>query len=280
MPAQPLAPGTLAYATIELDDVIKAIGWQPRSTAERAEMRERVWQFIKFVARAHIIGQRTYKHRDTITGEEKDTHIDSPPWMLGTQVKEGAAQPSLFEADTPPLSVEIAATPIWTQLTAMPDTAQFLPLGEVLGAIPGGKPAGAWARVIGLALCNFWRRNPREAMTGKLKPTRRELLERYTPATGSVSDLLSSPKSARAVEYWSGALRILVECEFLANEGEAALSYETMRDALPPRYWQEEWLGGVVVLQPGPRLLEMVNNRAGALPDRKPRSLTKRKTGK
>ena len=49
----------------------------------------------------------------------------------------------------------------------MPDTAQFLPLGEVLGAIPGGKPAGAWARVIGLALSNFWRRQPRETIRAK-----------------------------------------------------------------------------------------------------------------
>lgn len=275
-PTQALAPNTAALAVVELDDVIKAIGWNPLSTAQRAEMRRRIWHFIRFVARAHIIGQRTYQHHDSMTGEAKDTYIDSPPWMLGAQKREGAPQPSLFEDDNPPLSVEIVATPMWTQLTTLPSAAQFLPLGEVLGAIPGGKPAGAWARVIGLALSNFWRRKPREAMSGKLQPTRRELLERYTPATGPVSDVLNGAKPGRAIEYWAGALRILVDCEFLADDGEAALSYEAQRDALNGYKWQEEWLSGLADVRPGPAMIEAVSGRADALPESKPRSLQKR----
>lgn len=276
-PLQPLAPGTLAYATVELDSVIKAIGWEPHDRLQRAEMRERIWQFIKFVARAHIIGQRTYRQHDRMTGEEKDTYIDSPPWMLGAQVREGEVQPSLFEEDAPPLSVEIAATPIWTQLTALPSTAQFLPLGEVLGAIPGGKPAGAWARVIGLALSNFWRRKPREAMTGTIKPTRRELLERYTPATGPVSEVLGGPNPLYAVRYWTAALRILVESEFLADEGETSLSYEAQRDLLSRYKWQEGWLSGTVELRPGSAMTTAVKGRATALPEAKSRHLGKPK---
>ncbi len=265
-PAQPLAPGTLPYATVQLDDVIKAIGWYPQNTRQRGDMRERVWQFIKFVSRAHIVGQRTYKQRDSLTGEELDTYMDSPPWMLGGRQREEVPQPSLFDDDKAPLSIEITATPMWTRLTALPDTAQFLPLGEVLGIIPGGKPAGAWARVIGLALSNFWRRHPRESMSGTLKPTRRELLERYTPATGSVIEFLSSPNASRAVQYWAGALRILVECDFVADTGEAAIPYEQQRDTLPLRGWQEDWLNGCVELQPGTAIIEVIKERAKALP--------------
>jgi len=274
-PSQPLPPGAFSGAVVGLDDVIKAIGWYPQNRGQRAEMRRRVWHFIKFVARAHIIGQRTYKQRDKMTGEEIDTYIDSPPWMIGETVREGQPQPSLFEEDEPPLSVHIAATPIWTKLTALPETAQFLPLGEVLGAIPGGRAAGAWARVIGLALSNFWRRHPREVVIDTLKPTRRELIERYTPATGSIESVLNGPNPRRAVEYWAGALRILVECEFLAEEGEAALSYEAQRDALNGYKWQDDWLNGVADIRPGAAMIAAINSRANALPTPKPRNLTK-----
>ncbi len=270
-PSQPLAPGSFAGATIELDEVIKAVGWNPQTTVQRTEMRRRIWQFIKFTSRAHIIGQRTYKQRDKMTGEELDTYIDEPPFMIGGTVREKPPEPSLFDNDEPPLTVRLAASDAWTRLTAMPDTAQFLPLGEVLGAIPGAKPSGAWARVVGLALANFWRRNPREATSGKIKPTRRELLERYTPSTGSVTDVLASDKPGRAVQYWAGALRILVESEFLADDGEAALEAEAMRDAFGGYGWQEAWLNGVADLRPGPALLTAVQERAEALPESKPK---------
>lgn len=271
-PVQPLAPNTAAMAVVGLDDVIKAVGWYPQNTVQRGEMRQRVWQFIKFVARAHIIGQRTYKHRDTMTGEEKDTYVDSPPWMLGGQRRE-AEQASLFDDDPAPLSVEIAATPMWTELTTKPDMAQFLPLGEVLGAIPGGKPAGAWARVIGLALSNFWRRKPREVMSNTIYPVRRELLERYTPTTGPIDEILKSKNPQRAIEYWAGALRILVDCGFVDDSGEAALSYEQQRDALGRQEWKESWLNGAANLRPGPAIVTAVSERATALPPIRPREL-------
>lgn len=275
MPTAPLPDGTAASAVIELDDVIKAIGWYPQSTVQRQEMRERVWHFLKFGASARIVGQRTYTHRDTMTGEVVDTYIDSPPWMLGSEVREGIPQPSLFETDAPPLRVQVVATDIWTQLTTRPDMAQFLPLGEVLGAIPGAKPSGAWARVIGLALSNFWRRKPRETMNGELKPTRRELLERYTPETGAASEVLGGRNPQRAIEYWAAALRILVECDFVADEGEAALSYEAQRDVLPFRLWQEDWLNGTADLRPGGAMIDAIGERVKALPASKPRKLSK-----
>lgn len=275
-PTQPLAPNTLAAAVVTLDDVIRAVGWDPETTVQRANMRRRIWKFIKFVSRARIIGQRPYRHRDTMTGEEMDTFIDSPPWVLAGEVRTGEPQLSLFEDDEPPLSVEIAATAMWTRLTALPQTAQFLPLGEALGAIPGGKPAGAWARVIGLVLSNFWRRKPLEAISGSLQPTRRELLETYIPTTGAASDVLDGRNPQRAVEYWAGALRILVECGFLADEGEAALGYDVQRDALPLRFWQAQWLNGVADLRPGPAMFNAVQDRAKALPSRKPRNLKKK----
>jgi hypothetical protein len=269
LPTTPVPSNLTPRAEINLDDVISAIGWEPRSTQERAEMRRRVWRFIKFTSRARIIGDRSYKLKDKMTGKEVETYADAPAWMLGQRNRElPPVQASLFDDDEAPISVEIVATKMWTNVTSSPALAQFLPCGEVLGAIPGAKPSGAWARVIGVALTNFWRRHPQEAKSGGIQPTRRELLERYTPATGAVADLLNGPNPRYAIQYWVGALKILVECEFLEKAGEACLSYEELRDALPRQDWGSAWLNGAVDLKPGPGLLRSLDDRTKVLAEK------------
>lgn len=251
MPETALVGNTRAAATIDLDDVIAAVGWNPQSTEQRAEQRRRVWDFIKFVARAEIYGERTGKYFDKATGEAIDTYMQSPPWMIEEKQFEGK-QPSLFDdpGDPVPLTVELVASREWTKITTKRDIAQFLPMGEVLGAIPGGRPAGAWARVIGLVLCDFWRRS------GSRKPARKDLLTTYPPATGAVSDVLESPNPRRALEYWAGALRILVERGFITEAGEALVTYEEQRDSVTGRRWQEEWMETTVDITPGPAMLQ------------------------
>ncbi len=162
------------------------------------------------MTRLEITGERSIKYFDRLTGREIDIFIDSPPWMLEQKQFPEDAQPSLFAGnDEVPLKVTVVASEIWTAFTTSPRLAQYLPAGKVLGAIPGGKPAGAWARMIGLAFCDFWRRNPQIVTAGALKPMRRELLEFCTPATGPVEDVLKGVNSRCAIEYWAGALRIL-----------------------------------------------------------------------
>ena len=273
-PPSPLPPNAAAVNWIDLDDVMTKIGLDPRSTKDRIAMRNRVWRYLLFGARASIIGQRKGNYVDKRTGERIETIIDEPAWLVMSQEK--PVQPQLFpDIGEAPLRVELVASRAWTRLTTLPETAQYLPMGELLGAIPGNKPSGAWARVLGLSLSSFWRRQPRAALEGLIKPTRRELLERYTPRTAPPLEVLNSGHPRRAVEYWQGALQVLIDCEFLAKEGEAALSYQEMRDALPRQEWQNHWWNGAVDLRPGPQMRDAVQSCADALPTVKPRELGK-----
>jgi hypothetical protein len=141
---------------IDFDDVIEKIGWTPRSTKERREMHARIWEFIQFGERAVIVGRRSTPYKDPHTRKEIDTEVSTS--VRRVMQRRDAAQGSLPLGGDAPVAAEIAISSTIAQLIQSPHTAQFLPMGEVLGALPGGKPAGAWARVIGLALMNFWRR--------------------------------------------------------------------------------------------------------------------------
>lgn len=249
-PAQPLARGAYAGGRVNIDDVIAKIGLDPRSTKERRQMRE--WAYkavVEFGARAEVVGRRagrTYKDHD---GKEIDTYIAVTPWAMMNP--ERPVQPGLF-GDVP-VSVELVASREWTALTTAPATRQFLPCGEVLGSIPPRQAAGAWARVVGLAFMNFKRRHP----TGRLQPTRRQMLTEFTPAKSPPIEILEGNDPGRAVRYWRDALRILVERGILADAGEAA-----QPDAPAGYGWQEAWLNAKVDLQPGALLLDPVKDRA------------------
>lgn len=214
-PPAPLLPNMLPSVWIDGDDVIAKIGWTPRSRVEREEMRRRVWDYLRFGARACITGRRNGKYFDRATGQEIDTAIEGPAWVFIKQEK--PVQPSLFPEETVPVRVRLVASEEWARLTTSPMLAQYLPMGELLGAITPDQPSGAWARVLGLALASFWRRQPRAALDGNIKPTRRELLEHYSPKVSPPSEMLNGPNPRRALDYWCGALQILVQNRFLAH---------------------------------------------------------------
>ncbi|RYG72438.1 hypothetical protein EON80_04120 [bacterium] len=249
---------------IDFDDVLSKIGWDPRSTSERRDMHRKIYQFIMFGERAQVIGRRRGAYKDKHTGELIDTEISAPLWRI--HETERPEQASLFPAHEIPVRVELVMSRTWIDLLTSGQTAQFLPMGEMLGAIPGNKPSGAWARVIGLALASFWRRNPRGALSGQLRPTRRELLERYPPKTGTVADVLSSKNPRRAVEYWCDALQILVSAGLLDPAGETLISFKEMRASLPTRDWSDQWLDQKVEIYPGLLIKPHIEGRSAALP--------------
>ncbi len=238
--------GSPAEGWVHLDDVASRIWPAPRSREERRQQRARVYGYLLFAARAIVEGRRTGRYVDRSTGEGIDTQIAGPVWTL--------PEAGGLAVDNPPVRVRVELSPAWARSTSHPNLAQYLPLGELLGAIPGNKASGAWARVIGMALAGFWRRHPREALDGSLQPTRRELLARYTPKTAPPLDVLSGNDPLRAVEYWRGALQMLVEAGLLSADGEAALGRDEMRQALRRYEWQEPWLDARVPLAPGPRM--------------------------
>lgn len=277
-PPDPLPRNALAYDWIELDDVIAKIGWNPRTTVQRQEMRRRVLDYLRFCARANVLGSRAGVYRDPTSGEEISTNIEGPIWRF--MKEEHPVQTSLFAEEEVPLRVQIAVSSEWTKLTTASSLAQFLPSGELLGSIAPDKPSGAWARVIGLALLSLWRRRPRETLDGTLQPTRRELLTVYPPKVAPLEEILESNNPRRALGYWHSALEILVEKGVLDSSGEAAI--QNSRIVLPRQGWIEPWCVEQVTLAPGSALKGAVERCARNLPTLAPRDLGKprRKRGR
>jgi len=263
-PPAPLEPNQYAGGWIDLDDVAEKIGWYPAkfSLAEREALRARIWNYIVYGDRAVVLGDRTRTYHDRATGQVLDTSIQSSIWRI--HGVEAPLQRALF--GEVPRRVELVISKQWEPLLARADLVQYYPLAELLGSIPPNQVAGDWARCMGLALANLWRRKPREVLAGALRPTRFEILTRYTPKTRTPEEVLKSDKPRRAVEYWRDALDILVERGFLEAKGEPARSVQQMLAAHPSYKWAQPWLQETVDLRPGPAMQEAMRARAEALP--------------
>ena len=280
-PPAPLAPRTAATGWLDFDDVIEKVGWSPRSTAERREMHARIWEFIRFGERAIVMGERTIPYVDKKTGEKIDTKVHGAAWRVLTF--RAPEQGTLGFAAATPVAAEIVMSPSLTALLTSPLTAQYLPMGETLGAIPGNKASGAWARVIGLALASFWRRHPVKSLNGDYKPTRRELLTHFPPKIAAPLELLESHHCGRAFDYWCDALKFLVDRGILAQHGETQRPAAELRSSFPLRDWQRQWLDERVDLLPGDDMRAHIEGRIKSLselkklPAKLPRKTTRRK---
>ncbi len=290
-PKTPLPADRAAVSWIDLDDVAAKIGYDVSGStaAQREEMRAQVWQFMLFGARAVVIGQRSTEYPDKVTGKIIETRVESPVWSI-METERPIQTAFSFDARfrETPRRVRLALSKSWEPLLTVPQLALYLPFAEIVGSIPTNQTAGAWARVIGMALANLWRRKPHEAagVTKLLLPMRSELLTRYTPKantqrTKSPLEILQSDKPKRAVKYWLDALGILRTQGFIANEGEAEKS-RTVADMLQPfgrQGWQSDWLMECVDLRPGPKVDAAIKERAAAKPVRKLRDSSAPKRG-
>jgi hypothetical protein len=270
-PAHPLPSPALASGWIDFDDVIKKIGWEPRSTKERRAMHTRIWEFVQFGALAHLVGDRTTKYY--AEGTEIETELHCSIWQVhDKEIPKQRAKNAPIEA---PVGVKIGVSSQLAELITSKHTAQYLEGAEILGAIPGGKPSGAWARSVGMGLASFWRRNPRESISGTLQPTRRELLNHYAAKVAPYEEILKSDKPGRAIEYWHAALQILADDEYIGRAGEVTISTKAMRADLPRQNWKDIWLDQAANIEPGETMKPRINGRAEALPPLKPRDLSK-----
>jgi hypothetical protein len=273
-PPAPLPKGVYAGGWVDLNDVARKIGLLPegmRTAKESEAARAQVWDLIRFGARAAVIGSRSTTYLDRETGEPIPTQTDSAPWVIMN--KERPLQAALFDTEIP-LRVELVMSRGWTALTTRSETAQYLPFGEVLGAIPGGKAGGAWARVVGLAYLGFCRRNPRKALNGTLKPTRRELLDQYKAAVSPYQELLQGTNPLRVARYWFAAMAILADAGLLAKKWDAAVVWEDWKAAhTKQRGWIDAWLDSPAEIAPGTRLAAAMEARSESLPADRPRAL-------
>lgn len=253
-PPDVLPENRLAGAWIDLNDVLGKIGWlasKPKEAA-REELRKQLYEFLRFGACAVVTGTRSIPYRDTETKEEIPTRIESAPWRI--MEIQRPEQSVLFGEDLPaPTRVYLAVPKEWETLLTHSNLAQYLPLGEILGAIPPNKVAGDWARGMGIYLAREWRMDLHGALAGKVKLTRRELLTHYTPKTRTVDDLLESRDPSRAVKYYIEALNILFENGLIAPVGDAAkgISHKTMIKQYGGYGWAKRWLDDESGLQLG-----------------------------
>ena len=231
-----------ARGIVDLADVADAVypDLRVRSKTIREDARRMVWQAIRFGEMARIRGDRTnttYKRPEA--GKRKplevQTRIDSALWMLGE--KELAAQKSLFGDDLEiPLRTEIVMSQEWATLLTNPKTMQFVNLAERLGKVPPGKPAGALARSVGLALFELWRRGyGREGQAFSVP--RFELWSKYLPMLGSPDDILAGVNPARAREVWAGALDYLCEVGIV----DKATARDCASEPTTRQAWAEAW---------------------------------------
>lgn len=213
--------------TVTLNDIIKLIGWTPRSTAEREEMQRKVWIWLELFNGITIHGKRPGTYRDPLTKKNIDlTSSDAFIAIVGRRDAQHGQY--TFDKERPPVEVSWVAGP-WVDAhrhsrNILTDFGNVLALTK----LPIGKPSGAWALSIGLALHQKWRELASRAeehrkysinsttgeTTKKLtvsfnRPfTRFELLDMLRPEPW-VEDVLKSSDPKRAQKYWDDAIKLL-----------------------------------------------------------------------
>lgn len=245
-----------AATWFDLADIGEKIGLRPEKQSERGRdaVRQRVWNFLQFLDRANIYGERSIKYIDKRTKKHIDTQIQGGLIMLGARQK--GAQTSLFPAlNAPPFRVQIAMNADLLPLFVHPDLKQFLNGLQVVAAIPAGKPGTAWARGMALSLMREWRMKSTEAANGELWFTRRELLETYAPATNGVAEVMAGTNPKRAREYWRDAVAEMITHGVVARESPegapGAVEIGVGGLPLPRQAWAGAWMNAQVLLIPG-----------------------------
>lgn len=238
--------------TLTLDDLIKAIGWQPRSRPERERMRQQIWRWLVLFDGLQVVGCRPGRYRDPATKKVLD--LQSTDALIRIMGRRDPVQPAL-DGSAPPIDVTFAAGPWLNQFRGNRQVlADFGDLRK-LAAIPAGKPSGAWAQSIGLALHQLWRERSSRAdiaYVGDSKKltvrvgsyTRRDLLDLFPPEP-TVEEVLRSLNPRRAREYWRDAINLLKQ------EGRIGYYQELKPLKAGRQGWAEEWLDQPLDIRPG-----------------------------
>lgn len=228
-----------------VDDLIRAIGWAPRSTVERTAMREQIWEWVQAFDAMSVHGRRPGIYVDPVTKKSLDlTSEDALIRVIGKRFEAG-------RPGSPPVEVTWVAGPWLDSFRGNSGVLQHFGDIRKIAEIAGGKPSGAWARSIGLALNQLWRERATRAevlplenngpagarLTAQFPPfTRFELLGMFR-AEPWVEEVLGSEKPGRAREYWDGAIRKLRSAGIIGQYTETPSRLSGRRKG-----WQEPWL--------------------------------------
>lgn len=276
----PLPSGATYTARIDLLDVAKKSGMITRQGKhEREQARERVWGLMQFGARAEVTGARSTTYYDPDTGKTIPTRLGgSSLWSLQSieyPDEHGRdEQQKLFPLDNIPLRVRVTLNKDWEPFLFGAHLPQYLRFGEKIGAIPAGKPSGAWAQAMSLCYLHWARVFPREAKEGEA-PTRRELLTKYPPAVGSMDEVSSYGRNQRRiVETYLQALEIMAEEGIIARAGDVLTTAGEQLHGFPRKGWIDPWLDASANIKPGAEILQSIEIEIlPNLPPERPRIL-------
>jgi hypothetical protein len=140
--------------TMSLDELLALLGWKPRTTAEREQMRAKVWQWMVLCEALLVIGARGGRWPDRLTKEVLDlTSRDPLIRIVGQRLPPQHA----FEDGAVPTEVSWVAGEWMERFRG--NRSVLSDFGDLrkLAAIPAGKVGGAWAQAAGLALHQLWR---------------------------------------------------------------------------------------------------------------------------
>lgn len=225
--------------TVSLDDMVTAIGWAPRSTAEREELRERVWRWLNIFTTMRVIGERGATYQDAMTGRsQRLVSEDSLIAIVGIDRASELARRT-------PLQVSLTAGRFPDRYRGNHRVLTYFGNVRELAVIPAGKPSGAWAQAIGLALGQHWRDHAANSGSDGAAPaiSRRALLDTIR-AQPSVQEVLTGQHPKRAVTYYNQAIELLKQRGVIGDYVE------------PPsprgrQGWAEAWLDQLVEVRPG-----------------------------
>jgi hypothetical protein len=242
------------HVTITLDELIAAIGWIPRSTAERQGMRSRWWRWIALFESTKVIGQRPGTYRDQRTRQRFDLlSIDALLRITGRRLPAQCA----FDESTPPIEVSFVAGPWLAQYRGNDQVLTYFGDVRRLAAIPAKQAGGAWAQAIGLALNQYWREQAADAEIGWVGQgakrhqtvrfrhacTRRQLLEMFPPEP-SVHAVLGSDNPSRAKAYWDRAITKLKRQRVIGYVKAIGERQDRRKG------WEHEWLNQPLDIRP------------------------------
>jgi len=130
--------------TIALDDLIRMLGWNPRSSRERATARADVWRRLKLLDGLTIHGARpgAYRNPDNPKDKVQVTSQDALFRITGKRLPEQGS----FDPEQVPLEVTFVAGPLINAFRGRTDVLTFFGDFVPLAGIPPKQVGGAWAR--------------------------------------------------------------------------------------------------------------------------------------
>jgi hypothetical protein len=239
------------FVTVTLDELVSAIGWQPRSVEQRQTMRQKIWRWLLLFGSLHVIGQRAWVYRDRRSGKEmRITSEDALFTVTGTLSDAGPPG----SGTAAPIEVTFTAGPWIRRWRQHPDVASYFGDLRRCAAIPAGRTSGAWAQAVGLALNQRWRERSAHAfvvrdLNGSVVDaqfqhfTRRDLLGLFT-CQPSVEEILAGHDPGRARAYWDQAI------ELLQTHGVIGSYREVTPLPAQRQGWQRAWLEQPLDIRP------------------------------